>query len=123
MTQNGLKEILARVGAAKDLDAALYADMIAALKAAFPDEAWGDAPEFGDSDPTSAMLRLINTHLPDWSISLKGKTDAVDGSWTCTLRKSDLDDDDLYVGTGGGAKLPLALMAAFVKLSLERASR
>ena len=123
MAKNGLTEIHARVMQARDLDASLYADVVSALRAAFPDEDYKDAGSLEGGDPTATVLHLINTHLPDWSISLKGKADETDGGWSCALRKSDVHDDDLFVGTGTGAKLPLAMMAAFLKLSLARASQ
>ena len=123
MATNGLTEILARVMQARDLDAALFADAVRALKAALPDDKFDDAGGLAARDPTAAVLHLVNTQLPEWSITLHGKAQEADGEWTCTLRKSDVHDDDLYVGAGTGPKLPLAMMAAFLKLSLARASQ
>ena len=123
MSKNGLTEILARVMQARDLDASLYADAVSALQAAFPDENYEDADDLAARDPATAVMHLVNTQLPEWSISIKGKAHETDGDWSCTLRKSDVHDDDLFVGTGTGPKLPLAMMAAFLKLSLARASQ
>jgi hypothetical protein len=123
MAINGLSDVFAKVLQARNLDAALYSDVIGALRGAFPDENFGDSGPLADRDPTEAVLHMINTHLPEWSITLKGKAHAADGDWNCTLRQSDLRDNDAMIGNGGGPTLALAMLVAFLKLSIVRASQ
>lgn len=120
---NGLTNVFTKVLQARALDANLYHEVISALQSAFPDEKFGESGPLADRHPTDAVLHLINTHLPDWSIVLKGTARDVDGEWTCTLRQSDRQDNDAMLGTGAGPTLALAMLVAFLKLSVFRASQ
>jgi|OM-RGC.v1.027954053 hypothetical protein len=120
---NGLTDVFTKVLQANTLDAGLYQDVISALQSAFPDENFGESGPLADRHPTEAVLHLVNTHLPDWSIVLKGTAREGDGEWTCTLRQSDLQDNDAMLGNGAGPTLALAMLIAFLKLSVFRASQ
>jgi hypothetical protein len=120
---NSLTDVFTKVLHARALDAGLYQDVISALQSAFPDENFGESGPLADRHPTEAVLHLVNTHLPGWSIVLKGTAREVDGEWTCTLRQSDLQDNDAMLGNGAGPTLALAMLIAFLKLSVFRASQ
>ncbi|WP_417424474.1 hypothetical protein [Hoeflea sp.] len=123
MVINGLTDMLNRVSQARDLDAELYADVISALQNAFPDENFGESGALAARHPTDAALHMVNTHLPGWSITLKGKAHEADGDWSCTLRQSDSRDNDAMIGVGNGPTLALALLVAFLKLNVRRAAQ
>ncbi len=120
---NGLTDVFTKVLQAHVLDADLYQDVIHALQLAFPDENFGESGPLADRHPTEAVLHLVNTHLPDWSIVLKGTAREGDGEWTCTLRQSDLQDNDAMLGNGAGPTLALAMLVAFLKLSVFKVSQ
>ncbi|MCV2873692.1 hypothetical protein OEZ71_15440 [Defluviimonas sp. WL0050] len=65
-------------------------------------------------------IHLVDLALPDWSISLKGRTNDADGHWTCTLRRSDTLDDDFMIGIGRGPVLSHAILAAMVRVAALR---
>jgi len=122
IVSDGLKQVYNAVLQARDIDAGLYDEVVRALQAAFPDEGFGESGPLSGRDATDAVLHMVNTHLPEWSIVLKGKAHEADGDWSCTLRQSDLRDNDAMIGTGAGPTLALAMLVAFLKLQVVRAS-
>lgn len=122
MSTNGLTSVFAKLLQARELKAELYGEVIRALQSAFPKEDYDDAGSLADRDPTDAVLHLVNKHLPEWIITLKGKAHEADGDWACTLRKSDVRDNDALIGTGAGPTLALAVLIAFIKLNVMRTS-
>lgn len=121
METNSLTGVIEMVKQAPKLDAALFAQAVQAMKAAFPGENFADAEHLIESDPTEAVLHLVSEHLPDWSISLKGKAQDVDGDWSCILRKSGIHDNEVSIGVGSGRTLSLAVLGAVLRASLLRA--
>jgi hypothetical protein len=119
---NTLEKVIEKVGQAKQLDEALFAQATSAMKAAFPAEDFSDAELLFRNQPTEAVLYLVDRHFPNWTISLKGKAREVDGNWTCTLRETSARDDDAVIGFGTGPRLSLALLSAVLKASLWRKS-
>ena len=116
-----LASVIERTVKARDVDASLLAAAIEAMKAAFPGEDFTGAKHLIEKDPTEAVLSLVEEHLPNWTISLKGKAREIDGEWTCTLRRSSSRDDDAVIGFGSGPTLSLAVLAAVLKASQLRA--
>ena len=116
-----LASVIERTVKARDVDASLLAAAIEAMKAAFPGEDFTGAKNLIEKDPTEAVLSLVEEHLPNWTISLKGKAREIDGEWTCTLRRSSSRDDDAVIGFGSGPTLSLAVLAAVLKASQLRA--
>jgi hypothetical protein len=121
MATKSLESAIEKVKQASKLDTELFAEAVVAMKTAFPDEDFADAEHLVAHDPTEAVLHLVDAHLPDWTITLKGKARAVDGHWTCTLRKTSMRDDDAVIGIGTGPTLSLAVLSAILKASLWRA--
>ncbi|WP_424940525.1 hypothetical protein [Aliiroseovarius sp. S253] len=72
-------------------------------------------------DSTDQILALIAAIRPGWAMSMKGAAHLPNGHWSCSLRKSDLRDNDEYLGIGRGPTLPHSLLAALLK-ALAQAS-
>lgn len=121
MGTNSLESVIEKVKQADKLDAGLFAQAVQAMKTAFPGENFVDAEHLIERDPTEAVLHLVSEHLPDWSISLKGKALDINGDWACILRRSDVRDDDAFIGVGSGRTLSLAVLGAVLRASLLRA--
>jgi hypothetical protein len=45
---------------------------------------------------------------------LKGTATHPNGHWHCSLRRSDIRDNDPYIGIGAGPTLPHALLGAVI---------
>ena len=71
-------------------------------------------PAMSDFDSTDAVLKLVHDCLPGWAIHIRGTATSPNGHWHCSLRRSDIRDNDPYVGIGQGPTLPHALLAAVV---------
>lgn len=121
MGTDNLTDVIETVKRAHKLDAALFAQAVQAMKAAFPGENFADAEHLIESDPTEAVLHLVSEHLPDWSISLKGRAQDINGDWSCILRRSDIHDNEVSIGVGSGRTLSLAVLCAVLRASLLRA--
>ena len=121
METKSLANVIEKIKQADRVDAGLFAQAVEAMKAAFPSEDFADAEHLIEQDPTEAVLSLVEEHLPNWTISLKGKARDIDGDWTCTLRRSSSRDDDAVIGLGSGPTLSLAVLLAILKASLLRA--
>lgn len=74
-------------------------------------EGFDTATDFGSTD---AVLRIVRECLPGWTIQLKGTATHPNGHWHCSLRRSDVRDNDPYVGIGAGPTLPHALLGAVI---------
>lgn len=68
--------------------------------------------EVSDFQSTDSVLKLVQECLPGWAIHIRGTATAPNGHWHCSLRRSDIRDNDPYVGIGQGPTLPHALLAA-----------
>jgi hypothetical protein len=121
METKSLASVIEKIKQAGKVDADLFTQAVEAMKAAFPNEDFADAEHLIERDPTEAVLSLVEEHLPNWTISLRGKAREIDGEWTCTLRKSGSRDDDAVIGLGSGPTLSLAVLSAILKASLWRA--
>ncbi len=118
MKTEALANTVEQIKKAKTLDIKLLVQAIEAMEQAFPKENYASAKQLVDFEPTEAVLHLIEEHLPEWAITLKGRADEVDGNWTCTLRKTDAHDDDAFIGIGSGPTLSLALLMAVLRASI-----
>lgn len=90
----------------------------AVLAAVWPMDAGGlTLPEQGGWFSTDEVIHLIDGALPEWSIKLGGRASNVNEHWVCTLRKSELRDNDEVIGFGQSAILSNALLAALLKVT------
>jgi hypothetical protein len=116
-----LEDAIKLVAQAKKLDHELFSKAANAMQIAFPDEDFSVAAQLIDREPAEAVLHLVDEHLPDWTISLRGKARETDGEWKCVLRKSSTRDNDAVIGSGSGPTLALAVLSAVLKASILRA--
>lgn len=64
---------------------------------------------------TDSLLGLIGEFKPGWHVSVQGIAHSPNGHWRCTLRKSDMRDDDATIGIGHSPNLPHAMLASLLK--------
>lgn len=121
MNTDALANAIEKVEKANRLDLELLAQSIGAMKKTFPDEDFSDAESLMRVEATEAVLHLVEEHLPEWTITLKGRADETDGDWHCFLRRTDARDNDAVIGSGSGPRLSLAVLAAVLKASILRA--
>jgi len=121
MKVEALANAIEKVQEANRLDLELLAISVDAMKKTFPDSDFSDAASLMNIDQTEAVLHLVEEHLPEWTITLKGRADEIDGDWHCFLRRSDTRDNDAIIGSGSGPRLALAILAAVLKASMLKA--
>lgn len=117
MTRQLISELMKMADTAEMLDADLLHRVAGAMRPLFP-----NAPTSveGLSDPTDAVLHLVDKCLPGWSIALKGKAIEPDGHWSCVLRESSNRDNDEVIGIGKAPTVALALLKALLKVAHQR---
>lgn len=71
-------------------------------------------PTESDFHSTDRVLKMVQDCLPGWAIHITGTATTPNGHWHCSLRQSDIRDNDAYVGIGKGPTLPHALLAAVI---------
>ncbi|UWQ14231.1 hypothetical protein K3556_15185 [Aliiroseovarius sp. M344] len=114
METQDIHSLIKHLEAASSLDAALAA---AVHNAVCPIGA-GDLtlPADGGLFSTDEVIHLIDEALPEWSIKLTGRASNINGHWVCTLRQSEVRDNDEVIGIGQSAVLAHALLAALLKV-------
>lgn len=117
MAHQELQELAAAVEAADPSDKALAARAVAGLRLGFPEETAGLTG--GGLPSTDALLALVQAALPGWHYKIHGRARPA-GAWSCSLRRSDVLDDDEVLGTGDADTLPQALLAAVLRIAAWR---
>jgi hypothetical protein len=114
MNMPALQALSTRVNTAEDIDQALLREAAEELRAVFP-----HAPEHPEllSEPTEAVLWLVDRCLPGWTITLRGTATEPDGHWHCSLRQSGDRDDDAVIGNATAPTVSLALLRALVAVA------
>jgi hypothetical protein len=114
MTKEALASLQERINDAKDLDQSLLHEAAEVLRELFP-----GAPAHPEllSEPTEAVLRLVDRCLPGWTISLRGTATEPDGHWHCALRESGERDNDEVIGSATAPTVSLALLRALVAVA------
>lgn len=111
MAREELQDLAGEVESAEGIDAALAAKLGAALRSSFPA---ATVPE--GAPTTDALLALILSALPGWHYRIHGRARPA-GEWSCTLRRSDVLDDDEVLGNGKADTLPQAITAALLRVA------
>ncbi|MBV2359128.1 hypothetical protein KUH32_05015 [Thalassococcus sp. CAU 1522] len=88
-----------------------------ALVYALPDGSSNTLPEPQHLDTTDGAILVVDRAYPDWTIGIHGRANDKDGHWRCTLRQSDVRDNDLAIGVGRAPVLSRAILAAVLRLS------
>lgn len=120
MEHGQLTELLEKIETAEQLDQELESAVLDGMNSAFPGKAVWTAHQAKILEATDEVLRLVDIVLPNWSISLKGFANEADGRWTCTLRETGVLDNDEMIGIGRAPNLPLAIIAALLKVTILR---
>jgi hypothetical protein len=117
MLKDGLEDLAKRVENSGNADLDLPADVASALRASFPDAA-SDGPIRDDiATSTDAVVAQVIAALPGWHFSIHGRARTTAGAWRCTLRRSDVRDDDETIGVGEAHSLNLAILAAMLRVA------
>jgi hypothetical protein len=120
MSQKELWDLAEKVESTDGIDAVTASAVVNSLRAVFPAEA--AAGHIPDAIATSsdAVVALVVAALPGWHFSIHGRARPAIGPWTCSLRQSDVLDDDEVIGTGEAPSLCQALLAAVVRVAALR---
>lgn len=120
MSQSEIEELAGRVEAASSADPDLAATVARTLRASFPAAAL--AGQIPDDIATSAdaIVALAIAALPGWHFSIHGRARSVAGAWSCTLRRSDVRDDDETIGVAEAHTLNLVILAAVLRIAARQ---
>jgi hypothetical protein len=120
MVRKEFLELASKIEAAGALDLDLRASALRGLRAALPTEAAaGHLPD--DLDLSSdAVVEVVIHALPGWHFNIHGRARHSPGSWSCSLRRSDVLDDDEILGTGEARSLHQAVLAAVLRVAAWR---
>jgi hypothetical protein len=120
MKSDDLVELARRVEQADGLSGAKAAEVVDALRSAFP----ACIPHIGSGadmlESAEVALRIVDRAVPAWDISLKGVAIEPNGQWHCTLREESTGDDDAIVGFGQAPSLPRSMIAALLRIAAGR---
>jgi len=75
---------------------------------------------FGSVD---AVLQAINHVFPGWALAMNGVASKANGHWKCSLRHSDVRDNDAFLGAAHGPLLSNVLIGAFLKALAYKADQ
>lgn len=67
---------------------------------------------------TDGAMHVADDAYPNWAVSIHGRTNDRNGHWRCSLRESDIRDNDSMVGAGRSPVLAQAILAAVLRLSM-----
>ena len=108
-----------RVEATSYADAGLTTEVAEALRGSFPvAAAAGQVPD-DIAASTDAIVALVIAALPGWHFSIHGRA-RPSGAWRCSLRRSDVRDDDEMLGVGEAQTLALATLAAVLRVAARQ---
>ncbi|MCV2869884.1 hypothetical protein OEW28_14720 [Defluviimonas sp. WL0002] len=107
-----LSDLAHSIEASLAIDAALADRTIAQLHRST------GAPQLERShlESSERLLALIYELRPGWTVSVKGVARFPNGHWRCTLRQSELRDNDEFVGVGSGPTMAHAMLVAMLKV-------
>jgi hypothetical protein len=90
------------------------------LRARFPDATASGLVPDGMTSSTDALVALVVAALPGWHFSIDDRERPKRGPWSCSLRRSDVLDDDEILGTGHGNSLAQATLVAVLRVAAWR---
>lgn len=116
MVSENLHDVARRIEATADLDAATVSFILEQVEKLLARVGIKPQGDWRDISSTDQVLHLVDQAAPGWSIHLDGKAFEPNGHWRCTLRPSDMRDDDEFIATAKGPRLVNVLVAAFLRL-------
>lgn len=120
MLKKDIEQLATRVEAASSADRDLPADVARALRASFPAAASASPIPDEITTSTDAVLAQVIALLPGWHFSIHGRARTGAGAWRCTLRRSEVRDDDETIGLGEANSLNLAILAAMLRVAARQ---
>ena len=112
-----LRTLAAKVEVAESFGADLAAEVDQGLRARYP---WADREGYipdGIGSSTDALAALVVAVLPGWHFSIHGRARPLTGPWSCSLRRSDVLDNDEVVGVSEACSLSQAVLAAILQVA------
>ena len=70
-------------------------------------------------DSSDEAMLVADRAFPNWAVHIRGRANDKDGHWHCTLRESDVRDNDSVIGTGRSPILGQAILAAVMQLAMK----
>lgn len=120
MIRKELLELADRLETAESLGTDLSLQALLALRESFPTEAAAGHVAADIVTSSDALVEMVNAALPGWHFSIHGRARHTLGAWSCSLRRSDVLDDDEILGTGEARSLSLAILAAVFRVAALR---
>jgi hypothetical protein len=120
MLKKDIENLATRVEAANSADRDLPADVARALRASFPGAASAGPIPDEITTSTDAVLAQVIASLPGWHFSIHGRARTDTGAWRCSLRRSEVRDDDEAIGVGEANALNLAILAALLRVAARQ---
>jgi hypothetical protein len=120
MLKKDLEDLATRVEAAGHADRDLPADVARALRASFPGASSASPIPDDIANSTDAIVAQVIAVLPGWHFSIHGRARTDTGAWRCTLRRSEVRDDDEAIGVGEANSLNLAILAALLRVAARQ---
>ncbi len=84
------------------------------------DKSMVEAGAFGSVD---AVLQAIDHAFPGWALAMNGVASEANGHWKCSLRHSEVRDNDAFLGAAHGPLLSNVLIGAFLKALAYKADQ
>lgn len=120
MANTELLELADMIEAADTLSPYLAKAALHGLRTSFPDQATAGLLPDSVVTSTDAMVALVVAAMPGWYFSIHGRARPGAESWRCSLRRSDVLDDDEVLGTGEAPGLSQAVAAAVLRVAALR---
>jgi hypothetical protein len=120
MVRKELLELASKIEGASSLDLDLTAAVLRGLRAAFPTEAAAGHLPDGMAISSDGIIEMVIGVMPGWHFNIHGRARHSPGSWSCSLRRSDVLDDDEILGTGEARSLHQAVLAAVIRVAAWR---
>lgn len=108
-----------RLESRRETDADLTPEVVEAMRSLFPDQMQLLGAQSELLTSTDAALHVVDAAIPAWSIAIRGMATEPDGHWNCILRESDSPDEDM-LGIGNALSLPRAMIAALLRIAVQR---
>ena len=71
---------------------------------------------------TDGAMLVADDAYPNWAVHIHGRANDRNGHWHCSLRENENRDNDAFIGQGRSPVLAQAVLAAVLKLSMQRKS-
>ena len=120
MPRTDLEDLAKRVEAVSSADLNLSASVAGALREWFPNATSAGPIPDDIATSTDAIVAQVIAALPGWHFSIHGRARTTSGAWRCTLRRSDVRDDDEAIAVGEARSLNLAVLAAVLRAAARQ---